>query len=68
MNKKFCELTDYEVYMIKRALIEASGEVFLSDIYNEKDKEVYTRLLNDFSKEDKERSEKSFELKDEMEI
>lgn len=64
MHTKFAKLSDYEVYILKRALIHGGAEIYFSDIYDDKDKEIYSRLLNELQDEDLERSKNSPILSD----
>lgn len=56
MNRPFDRLTDDEVYMLSRALIESSCVIWMGDEktdsrYSAKEKEIHDKLLNMASKE-----------------
>lgn len=44
---KFVLFSDDELYMLKRALIESSGEIALNGLYNKKEIDTAGRLLNE---------------------
>ncbi|MBO7733417.1 MAG: hypothetical protein J6S67_12705 [Methanobrevibacter sp.] len=58
MSRPFDRLTDDEVYMLSRALIESSYVIVMGDEktdsrYSTKEKEIYDKLLNMVSDERK---------------
>ena len=58
MNRPFDRLTDDEVYMLSRALIESSCVIVIGDEktdsrYSTKEKEIHNKLLNMVSDERK---------------
>lgn len=48
--------TDAELYILKRALIESSGEIALSGLYNDAEIKIHGQLLNEIIEEIKRRS------------
>lgn len=53
---KYKGFNDSELYMLKRALIESSGEIALSGFYNDAEIKLSGRLLNEIVDEIKRRS------------
>lgn len=50
-KRKFKDLSDAELYMVKRAFIESSAEIGLNGFYNDAEVKIHGMLLNEIIEE-----------------
>lgn len=53
--EKFERLTNDEVYILKRAMIESAAEIFMIKVYDKPFHDAFTILLNEIIEEDSKR-------------
>lgn len=56
-QRRFLMLSDDEIYILKRALIESSGQIALSGFYDDLEIKMHGNLLNEIVDEIKYRDE-----------